>query len=143
MIIKSLVVYGQFKYLWCKSVKDVDLYKHCAKCLIGEYHPKFNANLKELIEVELPHEITYVCGVSKPFSMKNNFHLAVRPKKGSMVIVERQGIHIVIQDAEELPINFDKEACNHPQKAFKSYVTCRNWQFAYLYQDLIKGRERA
>ena len=37
MRIKNMTVTSTFKYLWLKTVTDVDLSQHCAKCLIGEY----------------------------------------------------------------------------------------------------------
>lgn len=140
MIIKEMEVERPFKYLWLKAVKDVDLSKHCARCLIGNYDNRINSNTKEVNNVELNDgDIYYLCGVALPYKWENNFHLAFRHKEGGTVAYSNNGITVFIEGAEKLPIY---EKYNNPHdKHFhtKSYCTCRNWQFANYFETHLKG----
>lgn len=138
MRIKSLDVYGKFGYLWLKNVIDVNLNQHCAKCLIGMYNENIDANVTHVENVELPDGIHYLCGVSSPYRWKNNFHLAFMPHKGSNVDVDYNGIHVIIEDAEQLPISFDNLDTSHPFYPKSAYRTCRCWQFAHWFNDNVK-----
>ena len=37
MKITNLTINANFRYLWLKTVRDVDLTQHCARSLVGEY----------------------------------------------------------------------------------------------------------
>ena len=52
--------------------------------------------------------------------------------------VSDKGIDIEINDAEVLPISTEYIDKNHPKSNFKSYYTCRNWQFANYFNDYLK-----
>lgn len=131
MKIKTLVVNAPFQYLWLKNVKDVDLEQHCAKCLIGQYDSRINNKQAEYKDYELMPDIYYLCGVSKPYVWRNNFHLAFKYQQGSRINVTRNNIHIEIEDAVELPINQDYIVDHSKGPA---YYTCRNWQFANYFK---------
>lgn len=51
MRIKNMTVTSTFKYLWLKTVTDVDLSQHCAKCLIGEYDTRINNRITEAADI--------------------------------------------------------------------------------------------
>ncbi|MCL1950454.1 MAG: hypothetical protein FWF59_12050 [Turicibacter sp.] len=144
MIIESLEVTSNFQYLWLKKVVDVDLTKHCAKCLIGTYSDHVNAKDKSFHDIELPDGIYYLCGVAYPYRYENNFHLAFRPRKGHTIDYTDNGIHVIIKDAWGLPFSTDDvspflsngEPCKTYDK--KTYYTCRNYQFAHLFDKQLR-----
>ncbi len=138
MKIKHLTVHANFKYLWLKTVEDVDLEQHCARCLIGSYDKRISTGIKETGEIALEDSIYYLCGVAIPFRWENNFHLAFRPSPGKSVHYESNGITIDIEDAEQLPISEAYIDWTHPKARFKSYYTCRNWQFAHWFKKITK-----
>lgn len=133
MRIKNLQVSADFRYLWLKTVKGVDLTQHCAKCLIGEYDPRITATMKEAADIELQDEVYYLCGVAYPFIWANNFHLAFMPAEGQNIHYESNGITIDIEGAAQLPISEDNVDIHYPKAHLKSYRTCRNYQFAHWY----------
>lgn len=132
MIILHYKVTGSFRYIWLKYITGFNLNEHCAKSFIGEYS-KVNL-FKEQQDVDLnEHEgakYFYLCGVAKPFRYKENFHLAFIHKPGSLLHVNRNGIEVMIQDAEEVEIK-EQSFYDHEKGHLKTYNTCRNWRFAY------------
>lgn len=140
MIITEFVSEANWMYFWGKYVTGVNLNNHCAKSLIGTYTTKFNSDTKKLNDIvldEADSDIFYICGVSKPYRYNRNFHLALRKSIGKKVSYCKNGITIKVLNAEILPIVFDVKECQHPKAAAKEFATCRNWQFAYLYQNLF------
>lgn len=131
-----------FKYLWLKYVTGVNLDVHCARCLEGWYSQKISPSLgsKEMLRLD-EHEgrYFYLCGVSSPYRWENNFHLAFRYKRGEQLEVNENGISIVIQDAERIPI-VKQEFYVHPKGNLREYNTCRNWQFANMIAGELKTR---
>ena len=141
IIIKKLENNREWLYLWGKYITGVNLEEHWAKSLLGSYSKKINKHRrieKNIVLNECNSEIFYLCGVAKPYKWEKNFHLALRYKKGSKITISKKGLNLEMENAEELPINFDITKCNHIKKFDKKYSTCRNWQFAYLYQDMIR-----
>lgn len=132
MLITTLKVNANFKYLWLKSVIDIDLSKHCAQCLVGEYVKGVNGSIKELNNLVLNGNVYYLCGVSYPFKWENNFHLAFVKSDGDSIDFSHNGISIHIDGAKQLPISPKYIDTTHPKAKFKSYSTCRNWQFAHF-----------
>lgn len=123
-----------FKYLWLKYVTGVNLNVHCARCLEGFYSKEVSPNLGVKKHISLDeHEASYfyLCGVSSPYKWENNYHLAFRYKEGERVEVNENGIYIVIEDAERIPI-VKQDFYVHPKGSFREYNTCRNWQFANM-----------
>lgn len=143
------------KYLWMKYVHGASLGVHCAPCLKGPYSKAFGAargseafvnavlgtgaGLTTRLPVELvehPYRFLYLCGVSKPYVWDKNFHLAMRHAPGSILEVERQGVVIRVENVEEVII-VDRGTYDHPKANDRTFVTCRNWQFAY--DQVAKG----
>lgn len=138
MVIKSIEVKRPFRYLWLKSVRDVDLSLHCARCLIGDYDGRINNRLREAHDIELDEDVYYLCGVSEPYRWENNFHLAFSRKDGSTIDYSSNGVTVRIDGAERLPIDakYNNPADMHYRT--KSYCTCRNWQFANYFETHMK-----
>ena len=130
--IQQLSVSAPVSYLWLKYVHGVDLSVHCAKCLLGEYEPAVNPHTPEFTNIELqPAPYYYLCGVSRPYVWYRNFHLAFKEKEGSILEVKRNGIHIILNNAEEVKFSQSDVDTSDPHAKSKSFYTCRNWQFAY------------
>ena len=145
IIIKKMKTERNWMYLWGKYVNGVNLEKHCARSLLGKYSKKikkYTKDIENLILDESRSEIFYLCGVTKPYVWKDNFHLALKYKEGCNIKINRNNIYLEIENAEELPINFDINNCEHENKTKEEYSTCRNWQFAFLYKDMIKEGEK-
>lgn len=141
IVIKEMKTKRNWMYLWGKYVNGVDLENHCAKCLLGKYSKKINKDTKEVKNLVLDEgssKIFYLCGVTKPYVWEDNFHLALRYKEGCNIKINKKSIYLELENAEELPIDFDINNCEHEKKTKKEYSTCRNWQFAYLYKNMIE-----
>lgn len=134
----NIDVNSDFSYLWLKQVFDVDLSQHCAKCLIGPYITEINKNISCLHDFELNEGIFYLCGVSHPFVWKNNFHLAFKYQLGSILDYSMNGITVHICNAIQIPFSIRSIDFTHPKAKFKSYYSCRNWQFAHHYNTFLK-----
>lgn len=130
MRIVTLEVSAPFRYLWLKEVRGVDLSVHCAKCLLGTYSKAVSSRTEYVEDVPLKDCVHYLCGVSKPYNWSKNFHLAFRPCEGSIVVYSSNGVSVVVQDAERLPIDESWVDESDPNSKKKPYRTCRNWQFA-------------
>lgn len=130
MRIDKIKISKPFAYLWLKRVTDVDLTKHCAKCLIGEYDNRLRNKIGIQSDMELSDGIWYLCGVAKPYRWENNFHLAFASMPGTDISVENNGIAVTIEDAIVLPISEDYIDDSLEQSSKKAFRTCRNWQFA-------------
>lgn len=138
IIVKDLTVAKPFMYIWLKRVTGVDLDQHCARCLLGSYHPAINNQIKHIPSLELEDGVWYLCGVSKPYRWKNNFHLAFEYSAGSEISYSSNGISLTIENAKQLPINEEYVNPQNVHCSQKEYYTCRNWQFAnYLASNKI------
>lgn len=131
MKIKKYSNSGSYAYLWLKEVKGVDLTHHCANCLVGEYDNRIKQSIKNASDLELNNSIYYLCGVARPFNWNDNFHLAFEPCDGETLIYSDRGIQIEIENAISLPISDSFIDPYHPKAKFKTYRTCRNWQFSH------------
>lgn len=139
MKIKSINVTGDFKYLWLKTVENVDLSVHCARCLIGKYDNRIKPFKGLRTDLLLTDNIYYLCGVSSPYRWENNFHLAFKPCEGSSVEYSNNGIDIVIENAERIDISDKYIDSRNINAGKRDYFTCRNWQFAnWFYQKKIE-----
>lgn len=134
MKIKLIKVENEFKYLWLKTVEDVDLSVHCARCLKGKYDSRIRPFKGILEDLELDDKIYYLCGVSQPYKWSDNFHLAFVPSEGNVVDVNEHGIHIIIENAERINISPDYIDSKNPKSHEYAYKTCRNWQFANMFK---------
>ena len=140
--INKMIVSGKFKYLWLKSVNDVDLTKHCARSLIGDYSKIIHKGIKTLCDTEIDLKLSkayYLCGVTDPFCYKDNFHLAFKESAGDVLYVNRNGIEIEIENAKEIPFSIKDVNFSLPEANKKEFLTCRNWQFANKFKRGING----
>lgn len=144
-LIEVIEINSRFKYLWLKYVRGVNLNYHCAKCLIGDYSEKIINTMFKGRNIELDEYrcgYYYLCGVSIPYVWRNNFHLAFRYSEGKKIKVERNGIRIIISDAEEIPIvPVDLNSNKHPRRFSPEFFTCRNWQFANMIKEELDAED--
>lgn len=138
MRINDLIIQGNFKYLWLKTVRDVDLAQHCARCLVGEYDNRISPAPKSQHGLDLKDSVYYLCGVAFPYNWEKNFHLAFRPCPGKTIHYQSNGITVNIQDAKQLPISESNIDFSFPQAHLKAYRTCRNYQFAHWFYKNLK-----
>lgn len=137
--IKKLVIKDRYKYIWLKYVNGVDLSQHCARCLIGTYENRVNAQTYEyndLVLKESPYY--YFCTV---WQYATNIHIAFKEKEGSKIIVDNDYCYAEILNAER--IVFDKSRINKalPQASKSVFNTCRNWWFAnWVFNEVQNGR---
>lgn len=137
MKIVKMKIKNNFKYLWLKTVEDVDLSVHCARCLIGKYDERISNKKTIYNNIELDrNKIYYLCGVTEPFNWNNNFHIAFRYKEGSVINIEENKVELYIENAERIEIN---EKYIKDFTKGKQFTTCRNWQFANYYNEVIKN----
>jgi hypothetical protein len=95
------------------------------------------------LELPEPTSYFYLCGVaSGPRSQrgKNNLHLAVRPKSGSVATIQSvYGPTLTIHNAEEIAIQDPIQDLPHLDE---SYTTCKNFRFAaQMYEATSFGPE--
>ena len=138
IIINELFVKNAHKYLWMKKVDGVDLSKHCARCLIGEYSEQIDVLNDRYENLLLEDGIYYFCGVAIPMIWENNIHLAFRYSEGNHISIDNDFYKIEIKNAERIDISNEYIDCNLKQSKLKRYNTCRNWWFANWYQQNIK-----
>lgn len=138
MVIEYLKTYALFKYLWLKSVEDVDLTVHCAKCIIGKYDNRIKPNIGALNNITLENGIYYLCGVAAPFVWEKNFHLAFKYSYGDILEYANNGIAVKILNAKKIDFSSNDIDDSLPQSKLKSFYSCRNWQFANLYKRTYK-----
>ncbi len=142
--IKKIDIYSQgkrWKWLWLMYVNGVDLNYHCQQCLLGVKSRKLRDVLLsgkgENIRLNESKNTNYyyLCGGSMPYKWENNFHLAWEEVDGEMLVVDEQGIEVVIENA--VRVNFSKDDINYSLKnaSNKWFNTCRNWQFANKVSD--------
>lgn len=130
--LKTLNVNAPFRYLWLKRVIGVDLNQHCARCLLGKYVENISPRTPHHPEIELEDGVYYLCGVSLPYVWEKNFHLAFCYSEGSRIEYESNGISVVIENAERMPILESSIDESHPKAGKKEFRSCRNWQFAHF-----------
>lgn len=131
--IKTLTVTSKFRYLWLKYITGISLSVHCAGCFKGVYSKQVSPTVTNLENAELNEcetNIFYLCGVASPYNWSKNFHLAFEQSEGNMIDYASNGIHVVIENAKQLPISQDDIDTSLKNADRKEYYTCRNWQFA-------------
>ena len=83
--------------------------------------------------------LLYFCGVSSPYRLENNLHLAgrVTPGAASTVVDSYNGDKLIVTGLEAIAINAEPAAELYPNLG-KEFLTCRNFQFgAILTQQLV------
>ena len=68
MKITNLTINANFRYLWLKTVRDVDLTQHCARSLVGEYDKRISPTKRVICDIDLQDSVYYLCGVAFPFN---------------------------------------------------------------------------
>lgn len=138
--IKKLIIKDRYRYIWLKYVKDVDLSQHCAKCLIGTYESRVNANTYEYTDLVLEESpYYYLCTV---WQYATNIHLAFREKEGSKIIIDNDYYYAEIINAERIVFDKSRIDVTLPQANRSTYNTCRNWWFAnWIYDEVRNGRK--
>lgn len=130
MRLKEINVKVPVKFSWLKYVTGSNLEQHCAKSLLGTYEQRWqrygNPTAHDLDLPESP--FYYFCAVTPNY--RTNVHVAWRKKEGALMVVETELVHLVIEDAEQLPITNANIYRSLPQSADWHFNTCRNWWFA-------------
>lgn len=127
-----------YKYLWLKSVRGVDLSCHCARCLLGEYEQAFSGGVREVHNLKLkPAPAYYLCGVASDRVWSHNLHLAFTEEEGSVIEVDNDFCHVRILNARRLDISQRYIDKKDPNAGRREYRTCRNWQFASMFSQGI------
>lgn len=128
--IRHLKVKRNYRYLWLKTVTGIDLSKHCAACLKGDYINNINPTVKSIENVVLPEsKIYYLCGVD---GYETNLHIAFSPCDKSEVRLDDDKVSLLISGAKQIEINESLINWDLPQSKYKQYNTCRNWWFANM-----------
>lgn len=124
---------GSYSYFWGKTVEGFNPEEHCAKCLVGRYIDSVSTNLCGGDEIELDvvdGELVYVCGVSKPYVWRNNFHLAIQiGGSESLQVKLYNGMLLEVVGAKRVMFTGTRARKLFPEKK-KAFLTCRNFQFA-------------
>lgn len=143
MVIEHLKLHRRNRYVWLKKVTGVDLTQHCARCLLGQYHPLFKPHhsLYQGLKLSGGETPYYLCTVDGTYV--HHFHLAFREKEGAVIDIKTEDAEVRITNAEELPIDKGYVDYNDPHYQDKAYITCRNWWFAHWYARHGKKREEA
>jgi hypothetical protein len=125
-----------WKYFWAKTVEGFDSSQHCARCLEGKYLKQVGLQMK--VNADIPMEypenaIVYFCGVASPYVWAKNLHFPVMVKEGATCSKRAcTGDTLIIEGAEELPFS-DLSAVSMFPERDRSFLTCRNFQFACEY----------
>lgn len=126
----------RFRYLWLKYVTGVNLHRHCANALKGQYSEKVKPQRPSPFVVKLDEfdaDVFYLCGVSQPYVWANNFHLAFEKAEGEQIAISRNGIGVTGANVREIVIR--PEFTETPHSHLREFNTCRNWLFANQNQE--------
>lgn len=140
MFIKKCQLKTMFNQFNVKYVTDIDLNVNGSKCLKGFYSQsfKFQEFQTDIFLNEYEYKVIYIYGQVLPFNEKNNFHLALAYKKNSVVEINTNQIHIVIENAAQINFSDNSINLNHPKAKYKTYFNCKMWQFANLFFRILK-----
>lgn len=129
----------QYRHLWLKYVRDVNLLVHCARCLVGEYDTRFKAYMRSAYDLELRDApVYYLCGVAHDRNWRHNLHVAFVHAAGQEIVIDDEFCRMKIVNARRLEISPRFIDWTSPLSRKKEYWTCRNWQFASM---LAKGHK--
>ncbi|MDX3205156.1 hypothetical protein [Streptomyces scabiei] len=125
-----------YRYLWLKYVTGIDLTQHCARSLHGRYSRQVNQDLTEatitLDEFPTP-TCWYLCGVTTdPSRWAENPHLAFEAAPGCVEQLEVQHLSVTLTGARTIAgWGANSIPADAAHAADRTYVSCRNWQFAH------------
>jgi hypothetical protein len=135
---------GKYLHLWGFYVRGFKPWKHCFACFYGTQEKLIKKDMQDgKFDLPEPTGSFYLCGVAsgpRTQRWKNNLHLAVKPKAGSVAKIQSvYGPIFTIHDAEEIAIQGPIENLPHLDE---SYTTCKNFRFAaQMYEATSFGPE--
>lgn len=144
----TLDVKRYHEFFWLRSIQQVNIYRCCAECFIGQrdsrvYHGTLHQRSAH-IDIEVnddPKAVAYyLCGLSAGYNWHENTHVAFVPAPGETVEVDNHNIHLTITDARR--IEFESYKPNPPGFFTKRQRTCRNWIFANFINDGMLRRKK-
>lgn len=103
----TLDVKRYHEFFWLRSIQQVNIYRCCAECFIGQrdnrvYHGtlhRANAHIDIEINDDPKAVAYYLCGLSAGYNWHQNTHIAFVPAPGETVEVDNANIHVTITDA--------------------------------------------
>ncbi|GMO38219.1 MAG: hypothetical protein Ta2B_17940 [Termitinemataceae bacterium] len=140
------------EFFWLMGINDVDLTKHCKKCLIGitykDYYSITKENTKEVFPFEYNRHIKhdsnnkayYLCGLSENYVYENNTHLAFTYCPDENIIFDTEEVHVEINNAKR--IEFENYNVINQNNYGSEFTTCRNWIFANYFKNEITGNNK-
>lgn len=130
----TLDVKRYHEFFWLRSIQQVNIYRCCAECFIGQRDSRvYHGTLHQRVAY-------YLCGLSAGYNWHENTHVAFVPAPGEMVEVDNHNIHLTITDARR--IEFESYKPNPPGFFTKRQRTCRNWLFANYINDGMLRRKK-
>ena len=144
----TLDVKRYHEFFWLRSIQQVNIYRCCAECFIGQrdsrvYHGtlhRANAHIDIEINDDPKAVAYYLCGLSAGYNWHQNTHIAFVPAPGETVEVDNANIHVTITDARR--VEFEDYKPNPPGFFTKRQRTCRNWIFANFINDGMLRRKK-
>ncbi len=134
IIIENFIAKRDYRYLWLKNVKNVNLRHHCARCLVGTYDSHFGGHIMEVNNVTLSNEARYyyLCGVAQDRKWAHNMHVAFVYAPGQEISIDDEFCRLTIKNARRLDISMKYIDWSLPESKKAEFKTCRNWQFANM-----------
>lgn len=124
-----------YRYLWLKLVRDIDLSQHCTKCLIGKFDRRIwgGTPLNPNRELKLEESrLYYLCGVCEDWIWSHNLHVAFAPAMGHYINIDDEFCTLRIENARRINITNEYIDWKLPQANKREFNTCRNWWFANM-----------
>ena len=137
----TLDVKRYHEFFWLRSIQQVNIYRCCAECFIGQrdsrvYHGTLhqrNAHIDIEVNDDPKAVAYYLCGLSKGWVWNNNTHVAFVPCEGQTITIDNDKIHLEITDARQ--IDFQGYKPDPEGEYTLEQRTCRNWIFANYIRD--------
>jgi hypothetical protein len=140
-IIKNMKVTKPFTFIWMMYISNVYLSEHCKAGLGGITSKHFHNNMEELTNLRLDEsemgKAYYICGVSKNFVWKKNFHCAFVYDENEEIDIDENGIKLHIKNAKRIEITPNDIIPGYPHSKERLYKTCRNWQFSFTFMKMF------
>lgn len=139
IILKINKVERKFYSFWLKDVKDVDLSKHCIKCLKGHRYMEITQEPGCTLTLD-GDKIYYLCGVTYPYVWEKNFHLAFQYDEHENIYGSQNGVNLTLYHAKIIHFSEKDVDSTLPQAEDPKFFTCRNWQFANYFEKHLKEK---
>lgn len=129
------------EFFWLRSIRQVNIYKCCAECFIGNRDGRVYWNtLRRMtahIDIEVDYDpkavAYYLCGLSAGYVWEKNTHIAFVPDPESEISVDNEDIRAQITGARR--IDFEQYRPNPRGYFTPRQRRCRNWIFANYIND--------